>query len=685
MAAQEALRSAAAETTVSAAARQLGRALLSAAGTCQSWAAPHEEAVHRFLVSHRRHQDGGDGSSPFLTPSLVAATIDPHLLPHQPLALGFFHWASHQPGFSHTAQTYHSVLRSLSTSRRPTAVQSILEQARAKGVALPPSSTYLAAKSLLLCNRTLEAFKLVDGVQARSGISPIDDSAGEVCNSLLAAASDDGHWNLSRKLFDGMTLTGVGFNDVGFGVFIHGICRSSGLGEALRLVDRMKAQAGKVDGSLMAALVVDGLCQAGRMEEAWEALEELRQRGCKPDFVAYRIVSEEFRKAGRMEESLKILKQKRKLGVAPRAGDYREYILRLISERRIHAAKKLGEALAGGDFPIDSGVVNALVGSVSAVDAASALSLCRYMVERRGEFPTLLTLSNLSKNLCKAGKSDELWEMFSALLSKGYFQDADGYGLMVSFLCKAGRVREAYEVLKEMRKRGLKPGVSCYNSLMEACCREELIRPAKKLWDEMFACGCCGDLRTYNILIGKFSEVDDADEALRLFRHMEEKGVIPDETTYKSLVRVLCRASRTDEAREIFEKSRMQDPVALAGFVLSTLVLHLCRDGDFAAASALIRGLPPATGAAQSGGGSSSHVVLLKGFAGAGLLDQAIEHMEWIRDNAPPDLKETVLRELAGSLSTAPNLEAFMRLLQAMRRRGLLPDKGPWADLCHGP
>ncbi|CAA6659700.1 unnamed protein product [Spirodela intermedia] len=615
MAAHEALRSAAAETV---AARQLSRALLSAAGTCQSWTAPHEEA------------DGGDSSSPFLAPSLVAATIDPHLLPHQPLALGLFHWASHQPGFAHTAQTYHSVLRSLSTSRRPTAVQRILEQARAKGVALPPSSTYLAAKSLLL----------VDGVRARSGISPSDGSAGEVCNSVLAAASDDGHWDLSRKLFDGMTLA------------VLASTTSSGLGDALRLVDRMKTQAGKVDGSLMAALVVDGLCQAGRTEEAWRALEEFRHRGWKPDFVAYRIVSEEFRKAGRTEESWKILKQKRKFGVAPRADDYREYILRLISERRIHAAKRLGEALVTGDFPIDTGVLNALVGSVSAVDAASAL----------GEFPTLLTLSNLSRNLCMTGKSDELWEMFSALLSKGYFQDATGTGSW-----------DAYEVVREMRKRGLKPSVSCYNSLMEACCREDLIRPAKKLWDEMFACGCCGDLRTYNTLIGKFSEIDDADEALRLFRHMEEKGVIPDETTYKSLIRVLCRVSRTDEAREIFEKSRVQDPAALAGSVLSTLVLHLCRDGDFAAASALIRGLPPAIGAAQSGGGNSSHVVLLKGLAGAGLLDQAIEHVEWIRDNAPPDLKETVLRELAGSLSTAPNLEAFLRLLQAMRRRGLLP------------
>ena len=91
-------------------------------------------------------------------------------------------------------------------------------------------------------------------------------------------------------------------------------------------------------------MVVDGLCREGRIEVAWQALEDMRLRGWKPDFVAYRIVSEGFRVAGRAEEEGRILKQKRKLGVAPRKDDYGEHVLALLSNRQIAEAKEVAES-----------------------------------------------------------------------------------------------------------------------------------------------------------------------------------------------------------------------------------------------------------------------------------------------------------------------------------------------------
>lgn len=115
-----------------------------------------------------------------------------------------------------------------------------------------------------------------------------------------------------------MLERGVAFKDVGFGCFIGKLCRSEVLGEVLGLVDKIKARTEGINGSIMAALIVDGLCRTGRIEEAWRALGELRMRGWKPDFIAYRIVSEGFRLADRKDETATILKQKRKLGVAPK-------------------------------------------------------------------------------------------------------------------------------------------------------------------------------------------------------------------------------------------------------------------------------------------------------------------------------------------------------------------------------
>ncbi|XP_008777847.1 pentatricopeptide repeat-containing protein At5g14080 isoform X1 [Phoenix dactylifera] len=651
---------------VATAARRLSRALLSAAKPSRSWTPALEQTLHRFLLSppHR------PAAFP-LTPSLVAAAIDPHLLRHHPLAAGLFHWASQQPGFSHSPESFHSLLKSLALSHQPHSLQSLLKLARARKVPLFPSSYHLAISSLLFCGKTLEAAELIEQATADAG----EDLPSAIYNSLLAAVASDGFLHLARKVSDRMLRRGIRFNDVGFGVYVGKVCRVEEFDRTLSLVEQIKQRFCEINGSVIAALIVDGLCRVGRIEDAWHALEELRSRGCKPDFIAYRIVSEGFRVVGRVEEAMKILKQKRKLGVAPRANDYREFILSLISERRIQEAKDLGEAIVGGDFPIEDDVLNALVESVSAIDPDSAVSFCMYMIGKE-RFPSLTMLCNLSRNLCKNGKSDEMWDVFKVLSEKGYFSGVGQYNVMVSFLCKAGRLREAYDMFKEMKKKGFGPDISSYNMVMEACCREDLLRPAKKLWDEMFANGCSANLQTYNILIRKLPEAGQIDEAQHLFHHMLEKGVPPDNVTYTSLIKALCLEKKLEEAIEICNRSMKQD-VVLAGSTLNMLILTLCQEGNFGAASSVIHGLP------SNIENSDSHVILLKSLTDAGEVEMAIKHIEWVGNNSPFKL-QAILDELLSSLSTAPNLEPILQLLRTMHDHGLVSDNSPWANLLDG-
>ena len=134
-------------------------------------------------------------------------------------------------------------------------------------------------------------------------------------------------------------------------------------------------------------------------------------RGWKPDFMAYWVVAAAFRSMGNVADEVKVLKMKRKLGVAPRSSDYRDLILGLVLERRICEAKEVGEVIVGGNFPVEDDVLNALIGSVSSVDPGSAIVFFNFMVEKE-RFPTILTISNLSRNLCGHGKVDELLEVF---------------------------------------------------------------------------------------------------------------------------------------------------------------------------------------------------------------------------------------------------------------------------------
>ncbi|GMH15046.1 hypothetical protein Nepgr_016887 [Nepenthes gracilis] len=640
--------------SLSQSASLISRALISASNNSRltgtsAWTLSLEQTLHRL------------GCRDWLTPSLVAGVIDPHLLHRPSLSLGFFNWASQQPNFCHSSLTYHSILKSLSVSRHFSALEKLLKEAKSRKIPIDPSIYCSLITSQIKDKKFHEAFLMLNEVNSFVG-----DIGADLCNSLLAGLASDGYFDFARKLFDDMIVRGVSFSTLGFGLFIYKYCKCLGLSDTLGLLDDIRRRVSDINGSIIAILIINGLCQVGRVSDAFSVLEELRNRDCKPDFMAYRIVVEAFRTKGCTAEVQEVLKRKRKLGVAPRASDYREFIFALISEGCICEASELGEVIVAGNFPIDGDILNALVESVSAVNPSSAMFFWRHFVGKR--VPTLLTLSTLSRNLCKHGKTDELLEAFQSLSAKDYFKDLKSYNVMILHLCLAGRVREAYGVLGEMRKNGLAPDISSYNIIMEACCREDLLRPAKKLWDEMFVCGVHGNLKTYNLLIKKFSETGQVEEAQALLNHMFEKRVTPDATTYTSLLEGLCHDSKIDAAIQIFHKAIHLDKT-LEQTILSPFVLYLCKGGHFLSASKLLSSL---------GGNADyteAHVVLLKCLTDAREVHVAIEHMKQVIGFSP-SLSQGIYNELLVLLSSSSSPESILQLLAEMPGNQLTPNNG---------
>ncbi|GAV64249.1 PPR domain-containing protein/PPR_2 domain-containing protein [Cephalotus follicularis] len=640
-------------------ATRISRALISASSNSRptkTWAPSLEQDLHQL------------GLRDSLSPSLVSRVIDPFLLTHHSLALGFFNWASQQPNFTHSSLSYQSILKSLSLSRQYNAMDSLLKKVKTQNITLSSATYRFVIRSFIQGRKTHNAFLLFNDVK-----EPIEDIGADICNCLLAALASDGFFDNAQKVFDEMSRRCFCFSTIGFGVFIWRFCKSGEIDKALCMLDEVNKGSSEINGSVIALLIVHGLCEGSRVKEASWVLDELRSRRCKPDFMTYRIVAEAFRSAGSVVDRERILKKKRKLGVAPRSKDYREFILDLIAQRRISEAKDLAEVIVTGDFPIEDDVLNALIGSVSAIDPIYAIMFFNFMVGK-GRLPTRLTLINMSRNLCKHGKNDELLEVYRVLNSNDFFCDTETYNVMVSFLCKAGKVREAYGVLQEMKKKGFVVDVSFYNSLMEACCREDLLRPAKRLWDEMFASGCSGNLKTYNILIMKFSEIGQVEEAERLFHHMLEKRVVPDATTYISLLEGLCQEDKSEVAFEVFNKSLEQD-VMLAQSILSTFVLCLCRKGHFLVASKLLCGLSYDIGHADT------HSTLLKFLADANELQVAIEHIKLVQETLP-SLVQVISNELLESLPSLSKPDPILQLLQAIRDNCPNSNCDAWKDLC---
>ncbi|KAL8152094.1 hypothetical protein V2J09_021902 [Rumex salicifolius] len=619
------------------------------------WTQALEQTLHRL---HFRES---------LSPMLVAMIIDPHLLQYPSLSLGFFNWASQQHNFSHSSLSYHSVLKSLTASHQFGALEKVLRQARSHGIPIDPFIYGSVIDSRVKAGQIMEAFQLF------TEVAPfIKDVGSGSCNSLLAALASHGYVDYATKVFDEMLVRCVSFSTLGFGVFIWRFCKDAIFERVLDLWAKVRQGIFEINDSIVVVLLIHGLCQAGRVLDAQSALEELRNRGCKPDFMAYRVLAVGLRSMGYLAEVEVVLKKKRKLGVAPRSNDYREFIFSLISEGRIELAKQLGRVIVDGDFPIEDDVLNALASSVSTIDPSSALFFLQYMIGKE-RMPTLLALSNFGKNLCDHGKTDELVEILQKLSSYGYFNDLEAYNVMVSLLCNAGKVKEAYKVLQEMSKNGLNPDITLYNDLMDALCRDDLLRPARKLWDEMFASGINGNMQTYTILIKKFSEVGQFEEALVLFNHMLEKGLTPDALTYRSLLESLIQDGKVEPATQLFQKTVEQDQ-NLPGMLLTPLLISLCKGGHFLSGSRFLCALN------YNGVLVQPHVILLKCLADAGQIPLAVEHIKQIKINSAM-LLQTISSELFSLVSSSPNPDPILQLLQEIYVNNIIPVNDGWKEL----
>jgi pentatricopeptide repeat protein len=520
------------------------------------WDSLVEQSLHRL------------GYRDLLNPSLVAQVImQPGLQRHHALALGFFNWAEQQPGYSHNSTSYEALIQSLRNAKQFRAIDKVLKQMKLQRIALSSSAFVTIVSANIQAKRSKDAYKTFMDMKALGHRLNAD-----VYNSLLYSLSSDGYIDLAQAVYSEMRSDRIPVNAVSFGIFIGVFCRSGDLKIVLDMINEAK-QNTSFPGSIIATLVINGLCQASRIEQACWALEELRARSCKPDFIAYCIVTEALRMADRLDEVHRILKQKRKLSVAPYLSEYRDYIFALISARRIKEAYKMAQLIISSGFPLENDVYNVLIGSLSSVDPEAALALYQAMLAAN-QSPTSLTLLNLVQGLCNIGKADEIWEVFQDFSLKGFVTDIPTYNFIIFSLCKREKVKEAYKILDVMRKNKLSPDVESYNTIMDACCKADLLRPARRLWDEMFREGCHPIVKTYNILILKFLKIGEVEEAETLFKSMLQKGVPPDALTYRSLIDGLTKANKLDEAYKVnndFMKSGLAPRAAIPNNVRDAL------------------------------------------------------------------------------------------------------------------
>ncbi|OMO85438.1 hypothetical protein CCACVL1_10188 [Corchorus capsularis] len=295
-------------------ATRIGRALISASNHAiptRIWTPSLEQTLHRL------------GCRDSLSPSLVAQVIDSFLSTHHSLALGFFNWASQQPGFSHDSVSYQSILKSLSFSRQFNALEILLKQVKVQKLSLDSSVYRFIISSLLKGKKTQNAFWVFYEVN-----SPRTELGADLCNSLLAALVSDGYHGHAEKVFDEMFQKGVAFNSIGFAGRVR---------VAYEVLQEMRKKGLAPDVFFYNSLM-EACCREDLVRPAKRLWDEMFASGCRGNLNTYNILIGKLSKIGEVDEALRLFQHMREKGVTPDATTYTTLLQGLCQESNFESA-----------------------------------------------------------------------------------------------------------------------------------------------------------------------------------------------------------------------------------------------------------------------------------------------------------------------------------------------------------
>ncbi|CAL4910830.1 unnamed protein product [Urochloa decumbens] len=240
-------------------------------------------------------------------------------------------------------------------------------------------------------------------------------------NVLMRAAAASGSLDHVRHLFDEMLDRSITPTVVTFGTLVAALCDAGRLEDAFEVKEVMVKRYNLTPNACMYVSLMKGLCGKGEVDAAVRLKEEMAGNAeLVLDSAVYATLLRAFFRAGRRGEVVGLLDEMKGRGV--------------VADKVVH---------------------NALIAG--------------FCEDERDPSAAFAVLDDMQKNVCKA--------------------DTVTYDTLVAGLCKLGRWRDAAELVEDMPRRGCHPHVVTYRTLFDGMCAAGEFLEADQVLNEMvFKC-----------------------------------------------------------------------------------------------------------------------------------------------------------------------------------------------------
>ncbi|XP_010669817.2 pentatricopeptide repeat-containing protein At3g61520, mitochondrial [Beta vulgaris subsp. vulgaris] len=334
-------------------------------------------------------------------------------------------------------------------------------------------------------------------------------------NCLIDGFLKDGELERSLELYGEMEKEGVQQNVITVNTLVGGMCRHGNVGSALKFYREVQEK-GLKGNKVTYTMLLSGFCGVNNISKAMELFDEIKQT-CAPDAKVYYTLINGLSQAGLMDDVESVLLEMRSAGFRPDIGCYNVMINGFCKKNKLDKAHWLMNEMGKVGLKPDGITYNTLISYFSKCgNLETAHRLLKQMVDNK-IFPTVVTYGALIHACCSVGKFDDAMKIFRQMRSSTRIPpNTVIYNILIDSLCQKKKMEVALSLFEDMLIKGVSPNSNTFNALFKCLRDENHLEKAFELMEKMTELACHPDYITMEVLTEWLSSVGEADR-LRQF------------------------------------------------------------------------------------------------------------------------------------------------------------------------
>ncbi|KAK1575970.1 hypothetical protein Q3G72_009806 [Acer saccharum] len=372
----------------------------------------------------------------------------------------FFLWAKKIPGFKHSVESHHVLVDILGSSKQFAILWDFLIEIR-------DSQSF---------EITPEVFWIVFRAYSRANLP----------NDALRAFSRMEEFGVKPSIHDLDHLFYV-------------LCKRKQVKHAQQFLDKVKHEFTPTVKTY--SILIRGWGDIGELSEARKLFDEMLERKCSVDVLAYNSLLEAMCKGGNVDGAYKMFVEMRSSGTKPDAFSYSIFIHAYCEANDLHSVFRVLD------------------------------TMWRYNLS-----PNVFTYNCVIKKLCKNEKVEEAYQLLDEMIERGVDPDAWSYNAILAYHCDHCEINMALKLISRMEKDNCMPDRHTYNMVLKLLVRVGRFDRATEVWESMEKSGFYPSVSTYSVMVhGLCKKRGKLEDACKYFEMMVDEGLPPYSSTVEML------------------------------------------------------------------------------------------------------------------------------------------------------